>query len=840
MWLLLFILVSGCSKTKELGDNEKNALPATSNSIDGESQIFQSVFSSGVFFTANYFPRQNGAVGDGVADDTAAIQAAIDKAASGGGGVVYLDRGTYRVTSPITIKNNVKLIGDFNAPSAKRAAYSETVVVFDGDFTTTSPFTLEDRATISDMVVYNKNQNADDPIRLAPTITQNGARSVCVENMLLLNSSTGIVFSSEELESVYLKNIYITAFYSALSINGSNAVVSAENINISPSYFVSNTLTNPEYKIKYDDKTDFFKSNINAVNANVKGLSMRSSTVDAVHTAFTLSGGSGRLEMTNVTVTNALNCINMINAFAGGSFFCGSTFSPVFGTDNNAIHFSENFTGSAVFTGCVFSGKAGSSVKINGDASVEFNGCTFASWKNYGVEITDGIASFSGCKITPDSDFARLDDNAVGVFYSNAYFSNLKTSGGQVFSTSSALSYTIKNVAKTMQTPGGIYNSPKRTQIYKVLGTSETDIQKTIDEAYANGGGIVYVKEGSYTLSKTVIIRENVWLCGAGAGENALSTSFYALSSFEGSSVFELKTNAAVCNAYIEDNSSVELESLTIFEKTAIYSESNNAMASGLNIEGFSYGVAFIGSSSAIVKDVKCSSFKSGFLFEKNNILNINNCVYKKNNKQSQTDYQNESGVGFTLENCISPELFNISAQAGEVGVSINKTEALKNDTEDIGLLINGFSSWGVKTSIRLEKNKLAYIINSDLSSSGKDVEALLDDSGTVALFNSRFTNTVNVNGGSFETTGCIFAQADIPLNVSDGMVRVTASVFENKEASAHLYATGGAVVFDANIIITKDLYNGSSTGYIKSNLEGEAVAYDNFNLKRVDYENVD
>ena len=53
-----------------------------------------------------------GAVGDGVADDTAAIQAAINAAGIAGGGEVYFDRGTYKVTSTLAVAyNNVSFIG---------------------------------------------------------------------------------------------------------------------------------------------------------------------------------------------------------------------------------------------------------------------------------------------------------------------------------------------------------------------------------------------------------------------------------------------------------------------------------------------------------------------------------------------------------------------------------------------------------------------------------------------------------------------------------------------------------------------------------------------------------
>jgi hypothetical protein len=51
-----------------------------------------------------------GAVGNGIADDTAEIQAAID--AFSGGGVVYLSKGTYRVTAQIVVKDYVTLRGE--------------------------------------------------------------------------------------------------------------------------------------------------------------------------------------------------------------------------------------------------------------------------------------------------------------------------------------------------------------------------------------------------------------------------------------------------------------------------------------------------------------------------------------------------------------------------------------------------------------------------------------------------------------------------------------------------------------------------------------------------------
>ena len=64
----------------------------------------------GLFF----YPKSPtyGAAGDGVTDDTAAVQACITAAQSAGGGVVYLGPGAYRITSVLTVPSTVSLWGD--------------------------------------------------------------------------------------------------------------------------------------------------------------------------------------------------------------------------------------------------------------------------------------------------------------------------------------------------------------------------------------------------------------------------------------------------------------------------------------------------------------------------------------------------------------------------------------------------------------------------------------------------------------------------------------------------------------------------------------------------------
>ena len=67
-----------------------------------------------------------GAVGDGVTDDTAAIQAAID-ALPASGGQVYVPAGKYLVTSGLVTTVRVKLVGDGNSVIAASPSPSEII-----------------------------------------------------------------------------------------------------------------------------------------------------------------------------------------------------------------------------------------------------------------------------------------------------------------------------------------------------------------------------------------------------------------------------------------------------------------------------------------------------------------------------------------------------------------------------------------------------------------------------------------------------------------------------------------------------------------------------------------
>lgn len=97
------------------------------------SQVFSGFSAGDITFAAGsverFFPGWWGAAGDGATDDAAAIQGALDAAATNGG-IVFLPTGTYKVDSTITIAANVSLRYSNGATISKGTS---GLVVFNGD-----------------------------------------------------------------------------------------------------------------------------------------------------------------------------------------------------------------------------------------------------------------------------------------------------------------------------------------------------------------------------------------------------------------------------------------------------------------------------------------------------------------------------------------------------------------------------------------------------------------------------------------------------------------------------------------------------------------------------------
>jgi hypothetical protein len=102
-----------------------------------------------------------GAVGDGVTDDTAAIQAAIDSVA--GPVCVLLPAGTYKTTSTIFLRRNgVRLVGQGPAVTKVQFVNASGGIVFSGDTNTFNSTAQYEGCALEDFEVLSSGSAATD------------------------------------------------------------------------------------------------------------------------------------------------------------------------------------------------------------------------------------------------------------------------------------------------------------------------------------------------------------------------------------------------------------------------------------------------------------------------------------------------------------------------------------------------------------------------------------------------------------------------------------------------------------------------------------------------------
>lgn len=248
-----------------------------------------------------------GAKGDGITDDTSAIQNALDYVESRGGGIVYIPPGTYILEGALHIGNNVRLIG-----SGKSTVLDATEELTEGSYT-----------------IHNKGRGGCE--------TYDGASCFSIENLSLISSTRkrqGLYFDNAvdfQVRNIWglgkcldhyidvnnsknglFENIYLTfdpqgtAPFQIDSREGQNNGITVKNLFVNnPNPIYDTSALSGEYAAIHFHRTG--AKNINISNVFSQGMNV-----------FVYKDSGMKLENVSITNVKIVNCVHPLNFTSSG------------------------------------------------------------------------------------------------------------------------------------------------------------------------------------------------------------------------------------------------------------------------------------------------------------------------------------------------------------------------------------------------------------------------------------------------------------------------------------------------------------------------------------------
>ena len=160
-----------------------------------------------------------GAVGDGVTDDTAAIQATIDAAAAAGGAIAFLPPRIYNVPGTLNVPSNVELRGSSDGHHTANGDNYATLLLISNDQGNANgtPFiTLQANSGVRGMSFFYPNQDA--PFYDYPYLVRGAGANVYVFNTHAPNVSRMCDFATYRCDNFVAYNVYQGALHNGYNV----------------------------------------------------------------------------------------------------------------------------------------------------------------------------------------------------------------------------------------------------------------------------------------------------------------------------------------------------------------------------------------------------------------------------------------------------------------------------------------------------------------------------------------------------------------------------------------------------------------------------------------------
>lgn len=188
---------------------------------------------------AEYSVRDFGARGDGITDDTAAFQQALDKAGADRAGVVKVPEGRYHFAGTLRIPANVTLEGTWRAPvrGEPNDAGSVLLVTAGKGEPESTPFLRMGSSSVLKgvSIFYPEQTKTNPPLAYPWTIQSDGATdNLTILDVTLINPYQGVDLGTYPAGRHLVRNLYGYPLYRGIYINQCYDVGRIENIHFWP------------------------------------------------------------------------------------------------------------------------------------------------------------------------------------------------------------------------------------------------------------------------------------------------------------------------------------------------------------------------------------------------------------------------------------------------------------------------------------------------------------------------------------------------------------------------------------------------------------------------------
>ncbi len=358
-----------------------------------------------------------GAKGDGVTDDTAAIQKALDEAGKTGG-EVKLAPAKYLVSGSLRIPVGVALTGSARAPLYIEPLIGTVVLATGGRDNEEAPalFELGDSATVQGLTVYYPDQKPEDVHPYPWTFHLQGGDNT-VENVTLINSFNGIQIGPEPNVRHRIRSVYGCVLRRGLWLDNCTDIGRIENVQWHCHWWSS-----PKVGGNWDRVFEYMWKNCEAfIFARTDWEYVNNTFVFPVNVGYRFiatKNGAMNGQLCGIGADAAQRCIVVEHIQPMGLLITNGQFVAFLGDDPIEIVINETCAGSVRLVNCAFWGPANQNVVSRGKGFLSLNDCYFSSGRQNHpgrplVEVDGGRLQMRGCSFATGEPSLHLKPGTV-------------------------------------------------------------------------------------------------------------------------------------------------------------------------------------------------------------------------------------------------------------------------------------------------------------------------------------------------------------------------------------------------------------------------------------------